>query len=217
MEKIPWPGVERGALDQEQSCVKLSWLMRLEGLCGWGVGGHKRVVGVPRLLIFFFCFLKMKQKPSGMFPNHGLTTTRGTESPFDEKRRGRESFGGHHCGNVVNCAFLRPWESHSRAGTCGHGKRGANGGHRPQRRGSTHAWSTVIDVAVTHFVHCWSTTQHSSEDKKAFWANWTFILVSRSNLSKPTSPPVPKLRINRAARRVQMTTIRLKVCVTSSD
>jgi len=39
-------------------------------------------------------------------------------------RRGGESFGGHHCGNVVNWVFLRPWESHTRAGTCGHGKRG---------------------------------------------------------------------------------------------
>lgn len=54
------------------------------------------------------------------------------ETPVKLKRgawRGRESFGGHHCGNVVNCAFLRPWESHTRAGTCGHGKRGL----RPQR------------------------------------------------------------------------------------
>lgn len=68
----------------------------------------------------------MNQEPLDSFPNRCLTTTWAKRNPSqtEEGRRGRESFSGHHCGNVVNCAFLRPWESHTRARTCGHGKRG---------------------------------------------------------------------------------------------
>lgn len=66
------------------------------------------------------------QEPLGSFPNRCPTTTWAGRDPrkTEEGRRGREPCGGHHCGNVVNCAFLRPWESHTRAGTCRHGKGG---------------------------------------------------------------------------------------------
>lgn len=103
-----------------------------------GVGGTVRLgVGTSGLLSpptpLFFSKWSRNHRASSQ--NHDLTTTWGTETPFEEQRRGRESFGGHHCGNVVNCAFLRPWESHGSAGTCGHGKWGATGGQRPQREG----------------------------------------------------------------------------------
>lgn len=108
--------------------------------CGWGEVGMSGLWGSPSFSSFYSAFSKWSRNHRACSQNRGLTTTWGTETPFEEKRRGRESFGGHHCGNVVNCAFLRPWESHSRAGTCGHGKWGANGGQRPQGVGRKHDW-----------------------------------------------------------------------------
>lgn len=113
-EKIPWLGVGGGVLDGEQSC---------RAVVDGGVGG---TVGLLLFFLLLFPPHKMNQEPLDSFPNRCLTTTWAKRNPSqkEEGRRGRESFGGHHCGNVVNCAFLRPWESHTRAGTCGHGKRG---------------------------------------------------------------------------------------------
>lgn len=112
-EKILWLGVGGGVLDGQQSCGAV-----VDGRVGGTVGLLLLPSSRPPH--------KMNQELLGSFPNRCLTTTRAKRNPSqtEEGRRGRESFGGHHCGNVVNCVFLGPWESHTRAGTCGHGKRG---------------------------------------------------------------------------------------------
>lgn len=85
MENILWLPVEMGLYWMRNKAMELSWPMRLEGTV---VGsGH----GVP-LLLFFFRLLyvpnphKMNQNPSGIFPNHCLTTAYVEETPFKQKR-----------------------------------------------------------------------------------------------------------------------------------
>lgn len=113
--------------------VELVWMVGFEGLwvggeCGWVMGFQSHSSSSSP-----FPFLNPPSLQKGQLPKPRPDNNMGKEpSPVKQKRgegKGRESFDGDHCGNVVNCAFLRPWESHTRAGTCGHGKRGLH----PQR------------------------------------------------------------------------------------
>lgn len=96
-EKIPRSGVGGwgwGALDWEQSGRD-----PLDGLV-WEYGSA---------LLFF-----LKPLPDNIM---------GEEKPqFDQSWGVGDPFGDHHCGNIVNYIFLRPWEPHTKVYTHGHGK-----------------------------------------------------------------------------------------------
>lgn len=90
--------------------------------CGWVVGSKSHSSSSS----FFFILSPSQNEPTatGQLPKPLPDNNMGKKKPQLERRGEKEEEESHHCGNVVNCAFLRPWESHTRAGTCGHGKRG---------------------------------------------------------------------------------------------
>lgn len=48
--------------------------------------------------------------------NRGLTAPWAERNPSLTKAWGAgDPFGDHHCGNIVNCVFLRPWEPHKKS------------------------------------------------------------------------------------------------------
>ncbi|CAB1412458.1 unnamed protein product [Pleuronectes platessa] len=113
-----------GVLDGEQSRGAV-----VDGDCGLevGVGGLLEGCPPPSSSSSSFSFYPTSQnEPAtiGQLPKPPSDNNTGEKKPPVKQQRGGESFDGHHCGNVGNCAFLRPWESHTRAGTCGDGKRG---------------------------------------------------------------------------------------------
>lgn len=82
-------------------CVILRGVFYAVSLC------TKRELGTTRQLL----------KPPA--PRHTHTHTHeGARRKSGE--RGREPFGGNYCGNIVNCAAFRPWESRHTTGTSGH-------------------------------------------------------------------------------------------------
>lgn len=99
----------------------LGWGTKLQCCCGqFGLGN----IG---LLLFFLLPVSLTERTrnrwaasqTAAWQQHGQE--RNSSSIDSGGERGREPFCGHHCGNIVNCAFLRPWESHTRTKTCGHG------------------------------------------------------------------------------------------------
>jgi len=146
-------------------------------------GGHAWVMGSPpSLLRPSFCPpYKLNKQLLGIFPNHWLTTTWARRNPIgtEEGRRERESFSGHHCGNVVNCAFLRPWESHTRAGTCGHGKGvGGMGGASPKRgevrKQHQQHYYIYSYIAVMHILSCG--TKRQTDNFEQILQDWRKIV-----------------------------------------
>lgn len=122
-EKIPMAGSKRGCFGWG---TKLCGAVRTSRVGGTVVGPC--MGGLLGPLLFLFCspprsLNKINQHPLGILPNRCLTRA-WTRRKCIQNREGRETFGGHHCGNVLICAFLRPWESHTRVGTWGHGKPG---------------------------------------------------------------------------------------------
>lgn len=55
-----------------------------------------------------------------------------------------EPCGDHHCGNILNCVFLRPWEAHTKVR---HGKRGLGppGGLGGEEGGGV-LWGLLVGV-----------------------------------------------------------------------
>lgn len=68
---------------------------------------------------------KTDQEPLGIFPNRCLTTTRAKKKPQlnrrEEKRK--RTIRWPPLWECCKLCFPEAWESHTRAGTCGHGKR----------------------------------------------------------------------------------------------
>lgn len=109
-EEILWLRVGGGVLDGEQS-----WRAVVDGrVCGvWACSSSSS-----------FLFPSQNEPGTiGQLPKPLPDNNMCKKNWFNREGK-REEESDHHCGNIANCAFLRPWESHTRAGTSGHGKRG---------------------------------------------------------------------------------------------